>query len=275
MNRYLCCLVFVLLITPNVVQASADLDELETTIQQELEKKSFNHRAYLEIQDGLLRCKDQVTITSGTEIGSTYKAISFSCRTHDSEILVSESLVHTDKEGNKTIESYQEIRFVEKILTPQAYLKLLDNFDKEIVSTKDEATPGLRTLGTFARVGIPVALAIRASKVVAPNRGDWQRHFIAGSLISGVTILGTRGITRFIARKRGVQFSERKVALISSMAGLMVSLIVGGGKEIYDRTGRGSPEFRDAFFTAAGGAFVSLFNLPWSSYLGRRFTPIP
>lgn len=266
MNRYLWYVVLVVFITSVAVRANAELEELEEIISQELEKKSLKKKSYLEIQEGIELCKGQITTTIATPIGPEAKALAFSCRTDNSEILVSESLVQTDINGHKTIESYQEIRVVEKIISPQAYLKLLSDYEAQSISTKAGATPGLRAFGSFARVGIPIALAVRASKVIAPNRSDWQSHFIAGSLISGVTILSTRGIVRFVARKRGVRLSERKVAVISSMAGFIISLIAGGGKEIYDHTGRGTPELRDALFTAAGGAFVSLFNLPWKSF---------
>lgn len=266
MNRYLWFVVLVVFITSMAVRANAELEELEGIISQELEKKSFNKKSYLEIQQGLDMCKGQIITTITTPIAPEAKALSFSCRTQNSEILVTESLIRADLNGHKTIESYQEISVVDKIISPQDYLKLLSEYEGEPISTKDEVTPGLRAFGSFARVGIPIALAVRASKVIAPNRPDWQSHFIAGSLISGVTILSTRGIVRFVARKRGVRVSERKVAVVSSMAGLIVSLVAGGGKEIYDRTGRGTPELRDALFTAAGGAFVSLFNLPWKSF---------
>lgn len=269
------------------VSANADLDELESIIQVQSSFKSLSvdsgpdlagsstiskDKSLSEIQTSIERCKHQESLSTTRQESGEYKTISFSCRLNEKEILVSESFIESD---NNEIKSFQELTFIELKLTPQAYLKLLAQSEVEKVSTDENSTGGLRTLGTFARIGIPVFLALKTSRLLAPDRLDWQKHFIAGSIISGLTILTTQGILRFIARKRGSQMSERKIAIISSLAGLLVSLVAGGGKELYDSTGRGTPEWRDAAFTAAGGALVSLFfAIPFRSIFAWRPAPM-
>jgi hypothetical protein len=279
-------LVFLLLCTQAF--ANADLYELEGIIQSEFSgRKSFGSvpdvegstslskdQSLSEMLISLDKCKFNDSIKTHTEEYDDHKVFSVSCRTDEKTILVSESLINRAENKSASVVSFQEMTFEEKTIYPKEYYKLLSEYDYEKVSTNKEATPGLRTLGTFAHVGLPVVLAFRTSRILAPDRLDWQKHFIAGSIISGVTILTAQGILRFIARRRGVHMSETKIRIISSIAGLMMGLVVGGGKEVYDRvSGRGTPEFKDAMFTAAGGAFVSMFfAIPFGRLFG--FTPI-
>lgn len=219
-----------------------------------------------EILESVERCRNEKSLVTDVSEGEEFRNISFSCKI-DKEIVLTETLVtHENK-----IESYQEMTFREKLLYPQEYMKLLESYDVELTEISEESSSGLKNLGTFTRLGIPVALSFKASKILAPTRTDWQKHFITGSLIGGVTILTTRGIMKFFAKKRSFHISERKLTYISSIAGLMVSLLGGGGKELYDRTGRGTPEWRDAMFTAAGGAMVSMFYaIPFGRIFGRK-----
>lgn len=214
-------------------------------------------------------CKQNETLKTASEEGDGFKSVSFSCKV-GKEIVVTESMIEEE-----TITSFQEMRFEERLIDPQVYYKLLQNSEIEKVSTKDYATTGLKTLGTFARIGIPVLLAFKTSKILAPDRIDWQKHFIAGSIVSGVTILTAQGIMKFIAKKRGVEISERKAVVIASMAGFLMSVVVGGAKEFRDQRGFGTPEFRDAVFTAAGGAMVSIFYaIPFGRIFGWRPAPV-
>lgn len=281
--------------------ANADLYELEGIIQSEMSgRKSIKtvpdvegsvslskDQSLSEMLISLDKCKFNESIKTHTEEYDDHKVFSVSCKTDEKTILVSESLIaKTTNSSNKSVSSspsvvsFQEMTFEEQTIYPKDYYKLLSEWDYEKVSTKDDATPGLRTLGTFAHVGLPVVLAFRTSRILAPDRLDWQKHFIAGSIISGVTILTAQGIIRFIARRKGIHMSETKIRIISSIAGLIMGIAVGGGKEIYDRvSGRGTPEFRDAMFTAAGGAFVSMFfAIPFGRIFGFKstsFSPAP
>lgn len=213
-------------------------------------------------------CKQNETLKTASEEGDGFKSVSFSCKVGD-EIVVTESMVEDD-----SVTSFQEMRFEERLIDPQSFYKLLKNSEIEKVSTKDNATTGLKTLGTFARIGLPIILAFKTSKILAPDRIDWQKHFIAGSIISGVTILTAQGIMKF-AKKRGTEVSERKTIVIASMAGFLMSVVVGGAKEIRDMRGFGTPEFRDAVFTAAGGAMVSIFYaIPFGRIFGKRPAPV-
>lgn len=222
-----------------------------------------------EILSTIDKCKHTETLKSASQEYQEFTSVSFSCKV-GSEIIVTESLIEYG-----SIASFQEMRFEEKLIDPQSYYQLLKNSEIQKISTKENATTGLKTLGTFARLGIPVLLAFNSSKILAPDRVDWQKHFIAGSIVSSVTILTAQGIMKFIAKKRGVEISERKAVLIASMAGFLMSVVVGAGKEFRDLQGFGTAEFRDAFYTAAGGAMVSMFYaIPFGRIFGRRLAPV-
>lgn len=270
--------------------ANADLDELQSIVESKISQqaiyKSFHQnnlegthsvsmdQSMMEIMATIDRCRHEPSLQTKVHTDDEIKTFAVSCKINESDILVSEALIKNDEE--KTIKSYQELHFRESFLTPKAYLKLLSQYEVEKVQTDETSSSGMRTLGTFARAGIPVALSFQGGKLLFPDRVDWQKHFIAGSIISGVTILTVQGILRFIGKKTGRPMSERKITIISSVAGLLMSIVAGAGKEIYDRrSGRGTPEFRDALFTAAGGAFVSLvFNIPFGRLFGLRLAPI-
>lgn len=270
--------------------ASSDLSLLEDIVHSELSVEFKNTKKILlpdspgsysvsknislhEILQSIERCRHHDSLRTLVRDEADFKHISFSCKIKG-EIVVTETLVNVE---NK-IESFQEMIFEEKFIYPKEYLKLLENYDSELTEISENSTTGLKTLGTFARLGIPIVLAFKTSKILAPSRADWQKHFISGTLAGGITILTTHGLLRFIAKKRGLHISERKLTYISSMAGLLISLLAGGGKEIYDTTGRGNPEWRDAMFTAAGGAMISIFYaIPfgrWFSW-GRGAMPVP
>lgn len=280
--------ILIILLLCSQAFANADLYELEGIIQSEMSGRKSIHavpdlegsvsltkdQSHAEMLMGLDKCKFNETIKTHTEEYGDHKVYSVSCKTDEKTIMVSETLISKSENKSASVVSFQEMTFEEQTIYPKEYYKLLSEYDYEKVSTKEDATPGLRTLGTFAHVGLPVVLAFRTSRLLAPDRLDWQKHFIAGSIISGVTILTAQGIIRFIARRKGIHMSETKIRIISSIAGLMMGLVVGGGKEIYDRvSGRGTPEFRDAMFTAAGGAFVSMFfAIPFGRIFGFKTT---
>jgi hypothetical protein len=80
---------------------------------------------------------------------------------------------------------------------------------------------------------------------------------------------------KFIAKKRGVEISQRKAILIASMAGFIMAVVAGAGKEFRDMAGFGDPDFKDALYTAAGGAMVSIFYaIPFERIFGRKAAPV-
>lgn len=280
--KLLFLLVSIALTSPSF--ANTDLDFLEDVIrinhsgEKSRDVAPDSHGSLTLSQDKSLNemmlsietCRRADILRTSIEEGIDFTVVAYSCKT-GKEIVVTETLVHADK----SIGSFQEMKFQESSISPTDYYKLLSSSQIEKTSTDKDSSAGLKTLGTFARLGIPVLLSLKASKLLAPNRLDWQKHFIAGSLISGVTILTTQGILRFIAKKRGTQMSERKITIIASVAGLVLSMVAGAGKEFYDSRGHGTVEFRDAFFTAAGGAMVSMFfAIPFGRMWGAKATPV-
>lgn len=272
------------------LSANTDLSLLEEIVHSELSVEIKNSKKILlpdspgsysvsknislhEILQSIERCRNHESLKTLVSEEEDFRHISFSCKINK-EIVVTETLVNVD---NK-IESFQEMTFEEKFIYPKDYLKLLGTYDSELTEISDTSTNGLKSLRTFARLGIPIVLAFKTSKILAPSRSDWQKHFIAGTLAGGITILTTHGILRFIAKKKNFHISERKLTYISSMAGLLISLLAGGGKEIYNTTGRGTPEWQDAMFTAAGGAMISLFYaIPFGRWFGwgKDAMPVP
>lgn len=205
----------------------------------------------------LKQCQNSERVESSKVEGLETTTIAFACRTENQEILTSEVLIDTKNISPKVL-SYQELTFEEKEIMPSVLLNIIAKTDYVSVRSFDAPSPGLRTLLTIAKVGIPVALSFKTAKILAPNRSDWQKHFIAGAIISGVTILTTETLIRTYARNRGYSFSDAQITILSSLAGLLSSIVAGIGKESYDHfSGRGVPEFRDAVYTAAGGAMVS------------------
>ena len=203
-----------------------------------------------------------------------FMTIAFACRTSETIITTSEVLISTEGDSPKVV-SYQKLEFEERQLPPSVMLNIIAKSDIQSVSAFDSVSPGVRTLLTLAQVGIPVALSFKTAKVLAPDRTDWQKHFIAGAIISGATILTTQALLRTYARKHGYNFSDTKIPLLSSLAGLLTSIVAGGGKETYDSmSGRGTPEFKDVMYTAAGGAMVSFgVVIPLDRLFRRRPRP--
>lgn len=244
--------ILLILFIPFLASAGMDIDEL-ASISSEISKS-------------MDRCRDKSSFrTVVHDLDENSKVISFSCKIGKT-IFITETLIN---DGNK-IASFQEMEFEEKLIYPQEYLKLLGNSEIEKYGA-EEGSAGIQVLTTFARVGLPVVLSLRASRILSPDRLDWQRHFIAGAMISGVTILTVNGVMRLLPGKT----TRVRKTVIASLAGLGMAILAGVGKEIYDSTGRGTPETRDAWFTAAGGAFVSLiFQIPWGNLGGRKQVPV-
>ncbi len=207
------------------------------------------------------------------ETGSGFINFAFSCREAENEISTSEVFVSTEGDTPQVI-SYQELRFEEKPIDREQLLKtMMLSPEIETYRMDNNASPAIKALLVLAKVGIPVSLSFKAAKILSPARKDWQKHYIAGALISGLTILTSEGIIRTLNSKRGWGLSEAKINLLSSFAGLLSSIAAGAGKElIWDKAmGKGNPEFKDALYTAAGGASVSFtVAIPFEKLFGRK-----
>jgi hypothetical protein len=210
-----------------------------------------------EILSSMHECADKEVIKTEKQTAPGLTTIAFACRSSENVITTSEVLIATDGESPKVV-SYQKMEFEESNIPPSVMLNIIAKSDVKSITIQDQLSPGIRTLLMLAKVGIPVALSFKTAKILAPDRTDWQKHFIAGAIISGATIITAQGLLRTYARNRGYHWSDTKIDLLSSLAGLITSIVAGAGKEVYDRaSGSGTAEFRDVMYTAGGGAMVS------------------
>lgn len=272
--------------------ADENLLELETIIQDQLmdsqtklhqssdQEGTFAVTKEASMQEMLVSlddCKDKEAIRTNKQVGPDVMTIAYSCRNSKQEIITSEVFISTRGERPEIL-SFQELKFQERELPPSVMLNIIAKSDFESINASEQVSPGIRTILTIAKVGIPVALSFKTAKILFPTRSDWQKHFIAGAVISGATVLTTQGLIRTVAKKRGYHLSDLKINLLSSVAGLLASTAAGASKELYDRySGRGTPEFRDALYTAAGGAMVSFtVVIPLESlFRSQRVRPNP
>ncbi len=272
-------------------QALADetLNELTSIIQSELKQgkdvvRDFSNSEQemigsstitksVSLQEILKRIQDCEKAESVRDTGKGFINFAFSCRVSQNEISTSEVFVSTEGETPQVI-SYQEMQFEEKPIDREQLLTtMMMSPALETYHMDNNASPAIKALLVLAKVGAPVCLSFKAAKILSPARKDWQKHYIAGAMISGLTILTSEGIIRTLNSKRGWGLSEAKINLLSSFAGLLSSIAAGAAKElIWDKAlGRGQPEFKDALYTAAGGASVSVtVAIPLEKLFGGR-----
>lgn len=286
------CLCLALLISMPVL-ADNNLIELEEILLTELESTSELKSSFISEHDGttntnkvnsiqemlssLGSCKEEDEIVSDKQSTDEITIIAFACRRGESEIISAEVLIR-EENGISKILSYQEMIMEERTMSPDQLTNLAFNYDLARVNSFAPVSPGVRTLFTLAKVGVPVFLSFKFAKLIAPSRTDWQKHFIAGAIISGVTVLTAEGLIRTIARRNGYNFSNLQMNLMTSFAGLIGSMAAGISKELYDKySGKGTPEISDAVYSAAGGAFVGLtITIPIESIFRiRRRRPRP
>lgn len=209
-----------------------------------------------EILERLDQCRRDEIIGHRTEEADLL-TIAFSCRKENSELMSAEVLI-SQKEGRSQVLRYQEMVLNERIVAPEELSRTILSPKLDLVDVNQNVSPGVRTLLALAKVGVPVALSFKAATVFSPVRTDWQKHFIAGALISGATILTSEGLIRSYNKRNGYQMSDVKINMMTSLAGLVASMGAGVSKELYDKySGRGHPEVNDALYTAAGGMMVS------------------
>jgi hypothetical protein len=290
----------VFLLTSTLIQSSAlaneTLNELSGIVQSNLRNSSDTHTitplptdvigttetnkqvSLTEVLARINECKGREdpshpeNIQTSRESGSNFTTYAFSCRVPGSEIVTSEVFISNENSKPEVV-SYQEMRFEESPINRDQMLKTMMLGQTETFHADATVSPGIRTLITLAKVGVPVALSFKTAKILSPLRKDWQKHFIAGAIISGATVLTAEGIIRTMNNRRGWGLSNTKISLLSSFAGLLSSITAGAAKElIWDKTlGRGHPEFKDALYTAAGGAMVSFtVAIPLEKIFGHR-----
>ena len=209
-----------------------------------------------EVIQSVSNCEGK-SYSSEKQIEGDITTYAYTCKSPSNDLITSEVFV-SNKSGRPELVSYQEIQLNSREMTLGDFDSLFLNSVIQSAPLNHPVSPGIRTLTTFAKVGVPVYLSFKMAKVISPIRTDWQKHFIAGALISGATILTSEGLIRAINKKRGVQFSDVKTDMLTSVAGLVASIGAGIAKEVYDKyTGRGFAEKEDAIYTAGGGFMVS------------------
>jgi hypothetical protein len=267
-----------LLVLSTPVLADSNIFELEDVLRSELESaplakgvSKFNTQAkdqegttttnkatsIREMLSTLGSCKEQAMIASDKQTSEDMTTISFACRREGNEIISAEVLIQ-EENGTSKVVSYQEMVMEERPMTPAQMTNMVLNYDMNQLDSHRSVSPGVRTLFTLAKVGVPVYLSFKLAKVLSPVRTDWQKHFIAGAIISGVTVLTAEGLIRAIAKRNGYHPTNLQMNLMTSFAGLLGSMAAGVSKELYDKySGKGHPEVADAVYTAAGGASVA------------------
>jgi hypothetical protein len=208
-----------------------------------------------EVLNRLDQCyQDQITFDRFEDEASV--VFSFSCRKENSEV-VSAEIKMEKKDDQLSLVDYQEIVLKERELAPNEISWIIVNRKIETTQSAQPASPALRTLINLGQVGAPVALSFKYAKFLFPTRIDWEKHFIAGAVISGATILSTEGLLRWHYKQSGQTVSNTKIKLISSLTGLIASMGAGVGKEVRDYFSYGRPDYKDVLATMAGGMMVS------------------
>ncbi len=111
-----------------------------------------------------------------------------------------------------------------------------------IYDTRPMQRSGMEALSVVASAGV---LASSALVLRTDLPMDKKRHYLAGVVIGA----GATGAAKLLLRK-----STPNYALKAALIGVGTSILIGLGKEVYDsRSGKGTPDKRDAFFTMAGG----------------------
>ena len=282
-----------MLLSMTHVYANSDIKQLETILENELSQLPVNTElsedfvgssgasksdSIRTMMNSLQHCQNQTEMKTESTSGMGFKTIAVSCRDANSELSTSEFTIRSDENGQPTIAHYQELKFEEKPILPSVHLNIMASPDLEIVRLKDAPSAGIRALLSIAKVAVPMSLSLKTAKVLFPTRSDWQKHFVAGAIMSGATVLIAETIVRRRAKEKGEKPSELKVALISSLSGLLFSMAIGGIKEWSDSTNpkKHSTDWQDFLYTAAGGAFVSVsYAIPLNNlFYKKRKEPV-
>jgi hypothetical protein len=243
------------------IQSNEEIDFDQAPEQIEAEEDSSyiigKAKSLKEIILGLRRCKKSLKDSLYLD-NNEHRIYALSCYLPDNQIFTAEILIKAN-EPRPFILSYQEMIFSQSNLSKDSLKPLMLSNNIHGIKNHQNPSPGISALLALAKVGVPLSLTFKTAKLIAPSRSDWQKHFIAGSIISGFTILTSEGLLRSYNTKHVPQMSDFKINLLSSLAGLLCSVTAGISKEIYDRfTGKGHPEVNDAIYTAAGGAMISI-----------------
>ncbi len=273
--------VFQLIILSMVLSAMvhASPNDLEDILHSELSNTEVSDISVSKISslqemiDSLEACKERDIIFHEEDYGD-YTSYAFGCHMDNTDLTTAEILVNKNNQGEKII-SYQELSFNHYPMNAYQFNSLFLSLQFASVTSSQSVTPGIRALFSLAKVGVPVGLSFKAAKIVSPVRLDWQKHYIAGAIISGVTILSSDVLIMSSNNPRIRQMSDFQKDMLCSVAGLIGSIMAGVTKEVRDKvTGLGHPEVNDALYTAAGGASVALtFTIPIASLLKPKSRP--
>jgi hypothetical protein len=196
----------------------------------------------------------------------------YACRVPGGGILSSEVYVSTDQPAKKVI-FYREVAYEEHEVPPSMMMNLLGTGEFEHFDKRESLSPGLVALLAIVKAGVPLAFTIQAAKVLTPYREDWQMHFIMGSYISGLTVLLGDVFLRERGKSHDWHLNDIEYSVLSALMGLLAGIAAGTAKELLDKYAHmGTPEFRDALYTAEGAAMVAIsFSIPLEGlFQGRK-----
>jgi hypothetical protein len=181
----------------------------------------------------------------------------FSCNLSDNELFSAE-VVFKENNGQLELQNYQSLTLTKQEVTEKVLRSMMLDENLSVVNPTHNISPGMKALFNLAKVGVPVYLTFKTAKLIAPTRTDWQKHLIAGSIISGVTVLTAQALISTNNNQRLSKLTDNQINLIASFSGLIASFAAGVSKELRDKwTGKGTPDKMDALYTGLGGSMVS------------------
>jgi hypothetical protein len=210
-----------------------------------------------EIYDDYLKCAQLEVHVNRSDFGM-FTVFAFSCNLTSFEILSSEIVFKNEKDGFG-LHNYESMILGKQEMTPKMFESIFLDDKLSVVQSMNKISPGIRSLINIAKVGAPVYLSLKTAKIICPFRTDWQKHIMAGSIISGVTVLTSQAIIRTYNNRNGSKLSDNQINVLASFSGLLGSFAAGVAKEARDKwTGKGTPDKMDVLYTGLGGAMVSV-----------------
>jgi hypothetical protein len=210
-----------------------------------------------EIYEDYQNCAKGEIFISKNNFGM-FTTFAFSCNLSQDEIFSSE-IIFKNEENGFEFHNYQTMVLTKREMNPMIFRSLFLDDSLSFVEPTNQVTPGIKALFNLAKVGIPVYLTLKYAKVITPTRADWQKHLIAGSIVSGVTVLSSQALITTYNNRHGSKLNYNQINLLASFSGLLSSFAAGVVKEARDKwTGKGTPDVKDAIYTGLGGSIVSV-----------------
>ena len=228
--------------------------------------------ALLQMDSGFRTCSQDPGMQILKREAGPLATFGYACRAPGGGILSSEVFVSKEP-GQKRVIFYREAAYEEHEVPPSLMMNLLGSGEFEHFDQRESLSPGLVALLALVKAGVPLALTFKAANVLTPYREDWQMHFIMGSFISGLTVLLGDVYLRERGKEKHWKLNDLEYNVLSALMGLLAGIAAGTTKELLDKYAHmGTPEFRDALYTAEGAAMVAIsFSIPLEGlFQGRK-----